>query len=158
MKLLDILKNILSILKKLSDIFGSGDDFANTVEGAAKKLTYNKVLWNGAYYMSEGHTATLSEAISAQPHGIILVWSRYNSGAEDTNWNYSIVPKNVLDFIGGGGSTFVLCNAGGGNPARKYLYFTNTTIKGYSHNTDNGTAGNIAWNNSYFVLRKVVGF
>jgi len=54
-----------------------------------------KVLWSGGYYMTATHTIALSEKVSQQPNGIVLVFSRYSGGAaQDYHWNEFLFPKS----------------------------------------------------------------
>ena len=101
---------------KLMDVDGNGTnlDLINTltqidselanVNSDLAKLKTQKVLWSGAYYMQSSQTATLSEAISAQPNGIVLVWVDYNSttGSAGTQgyWMHYIPKKMVEEFAG----------------------------------------------------------
>lgn len=115
-----------------------------------------KVLWsdpsgkflNGA----PDNVINLSEPVSAQPNGIIMVWSRYESGAPvNGNFNYIYVPKAVVDgtiHTGGWGMNQLLADAN--TLFRKYVYVSDNTIEGL---TANGTApGNTQ------VVRWVLGY
>ena len=62
-----------------------------------------KILWIGQYYMTAGQTATLSEKVSEQPNGIVLVFSRYVDGvAENYDFNSFFVLKILIDSHHGG--------------------------------------------------------
>ena len=125
-----------------------------------------KVLWGGdmssGYYMSEGQVATLSEPISAQPHGIMLVFSNYTSST-DTNygWQCFFVPKIVVaqNLDGGSGHIFDLSSRNFGNTGTKYLYVEDTQIRGHADNKATGTSSTtgITYANNKFVLRYVIG-
>ena len=120
-----------------------------------------KILWTGGYYMTEGHKITLSEAISAQPSGIVLVFSRYANGAvADTNFNDFFVAKALVDVKPGVGHLFAMY----ATPtfeimAAKYLYINDTTITGHANNilTGTSTTTGISYQNNAFVLRYVIG-
>lgn len=118
----------------------------------------NKVLWSGGAYMHGEQTATLSEAITAQPHGIVLSWSWYNdSGAQDYSWVHVFVPKNHILMMDGAG-TGVCCFALNTDANMvKYVYVHDTKIVGHSSNGSSGTTGGVAYNNQYYVLRYVTG-
>lgn len=122
----------------------------------------NKVLWSGEYYMSDTQTATLSEAISAQANGVVLVWSYYNytEGASDnSNFNMVYVPKHFMTLHLGKGVTSVLSNSSMNIMASKYTYISDTTIKGYAGNDDAATTKNtgVTATSKNFVLRYVIG-
>ena len=120
----------------------------------------NKVLWYGAWYMAAAHTADLTEAISKQPHGIVLVFSRY-SGGSSQNYHFQtfFVPKQQISNHAGCGHTFLLSTDGNfGLFAAKYLYINDSTIVGNDVNTAAGTgACGITYDNKGFVLRYVIG-
>lgn len=120
-----------------------------------------KILWGGdltsGMYMTEGHTATLAEAISAQRHGIVLVFSAYN-GADDTNysWQSFFVPKQLV-ALSTSGHTFTLGRGKFTYTGTKYLYINDTNITGHADNNLTGTSNGIAYANNKFVLRYVFG-
>lgn len=119
------------------------------------------MLWGGdltsGMYMTDGHTANLTEPISAQPNGIILVFSAYES-ASDTNysWQCFFVPK-ALVAASTSGHTFTLGRGKFSRTGTKYLYIYDTYIKGHADNNLTGTANGITYANNKFVLRYVIG-
>lgn len=116
------------------------------------------LLWSGAYYMSDAQTITLSEPISAQPHGISLVFSRYSNGAaNDHNFVDFFIPKTIVAQKPGVGHTFLLATNVLTYIATKYLYINDGTIVGHENNTATGTANGITYTNNAFVLRYVIG-
>lgn len=116
----------------------------------------NKVLWSGVLYMSADHTATLSESINSQPHGVVLVFSAYEtSGVGDYHWTSHFVPKSVVNAHQDKGHAFFMTNAETNRVAVKYLYLSPTKIRGYSGNMN--TSGGIVTAGKYFVLRYVIG-
>lgn len=124
----------------------------------------NKVLWSGGeagYQMNANQTATLSEKITSQPHGIVLVFSYYEPStgyAQNTGWSTHFVPKQMVHLNDGGGQSFLLgLNAGFSLIGAKYLYISDTAIKGQSSNTSVGTNSGISFKNDQFVLRYVIG-
>lgn len=120
----------------------------------------NKILWSGAWYMSAGHTATLSEAVSDQANGIVLLFSRYSSGtAQDYHFQPHYVPKSQVSKHHGAGHSFLLTSDGSFSlMACKYLYVNDTSIAGNAVNstTGTGTCG-ITYTNNGYVLRYVIG-
>lgn len=107
--------------------------------------------------MNADQTITLSEAVSAQPSGIVLVWSHYNgSSADDYEFRSFFVPKTMVSKFGGYGFTFASPMLNG--PMVKYLYLSNTSIKGFSENAENKQlSGGIYTYNTSWVLRYVIG-
>ena len=118
-----------------------------------------KVLWSGAFYMQESHVIALSEPVSAQMTGIVLIFSRYSSNvAQDYNWNHFFVPKFFVATQPGKGSFFMMSTDGSfGVVGSKYLYIDDTTIKGHANNVLAGTGSGITYDNKGFVLRYVIG-
>ena len=130
---------------------------------AASEKVYHeqKVLWGGdltsGMYMTAGHTANLLEPVSAQPNGIILVFSAYN-GADDTNysWQCFFVPKQLV-ALSTSGHTFVLGRGKFTYTGTKYLYIYDDKITGHADNNLTGTSNGITYANNKFVLRYVIG-
>lgn len=124
-------------------------------------ISYSKVLWSGNSYMTESHTRTFSEPVSAQPHGIVLVWGGYSNGAvSNANFNFTFVPKLFTSLQKGKGLTCIMSKAATSAFGTKYLYLSDTQITGYSTNaTDqsSASASGIKNTNSYWVLRYVIG-
>lgn len=125
-------------------------------------IARNKILWSGGYYMQASQTITLSEAISAQANGIILIFSGYTPASEtinDFHWSTHFVPKEQISHYGGGGHSFIMSGAGNFESfAAKYLYISDTSIKGHDNNKATGTgACGIKYTNNAYVLRYVIG-
>lgn len=117
------------------------------------------VLWSGGYYMTSGHTITLSESISAQHTGISLVFSEYVDGeAKNQTFVSFFVSKKVVANHAGAGHCFTMCNSNVAYFATKYLYIKDNSITGHDNNSLTGTgASGIAYTNNRFVLRYVIG-
>lgn len=119
-----------------------------------------KVLWSGGYYMTATHTIALSEKVSQQPNGIVLVFSRYSGGAaQDYHWNEFFVSKEWVRRHPGTGHSFMMTNDGLFSlMATKYLYIHDDKIGGNDVNGQSGTGtSGITYNNAGFVLRYVIG-
>lgn len=127
------------------------------------KKIYNgsgKILWTGSYYMTSGQTATLSEKVSEQPSGIVLVFSRYAEGlAQNYGFNSFFVPKAFINAHNGTGNVFTMNSSSKfGLWCAKYLYLHDDNIAGHADNNASGTsASGITYNNAGFVLRYVIG-
>lgn len=119
-----------------------------------------QILWSGAYYMTAGHTVTLSEPVSRQKNGIILVFSRY-SGGEAKNYHFAhfFVSKAFVAAHPGVGSTFIMSTADVFDVmASKYVYINDGTIAGNAINNEAGTGDSgIKYDNAGFVMRYVIG-
>ncbi len=128
----------------------------------ARQYGVNKVLWSGGYYMTDTHKITLSETVSAQPNGIVLVWSLYSNGAaENAGFNYIFVPKeHITSFAGCGVSCFLTGYAnttGTSALGFKYVYVNNDSIVGNKNNSYAGESNGLTLGSNKFVLRQVIG-
>lgn len=127
------------------------------------KYSNSKILWNGngeAYYMNASQTAELSENISDQTNGIVLVFCRFSQGvAQKYHFSTHFVPKVQIAQFGGCGHSFLLTSDGTFSLfASKYLYIHDSKIVGNDVNETAGTgACGIQYTNSGFVLRYVIG-
>ena len=117
----------------------------------------NKLLARPIMYMVGSHTVTLSEPVSAQKHGIVLLFTEYSNGSPKSSQacTHFIPKKSVSDFprMGYGfylGYPYWTCGI-------KYLYITDTQIIGHNSNTVTGTYNGIKVTNSNFVLHSVYG-
>lgn len=121
------------------------------------------LLWNGdelptnGYYMTSGHTCALSQKISDQPHGITLVFSRFDGtkGVNEQIVEY-IILKRTVALMNGNGHSIPLFTPFAN--AVKYLYVNDSSIVGHEKNNQSITVGGIEYTNNYFVLRYVIGF
>lgn len=132
------------------------DVYAKNMYVNGRQYGVNKVLWSGAWYMNASQTATLSEAVSAQPNGIVLVFSRYQDGVEQ-NWGFEsfFVPKQLVATHPAQGSYF--SSNQNGRPWSKYIYISDTTLKGNNDNTNDGEFDGRYLFSDYCVLRYVIG-
>lgn len=99
----------------------------------------NNVLWTGAWFMNANQQATLSQKVSEQATGIVLVWQKYtNSTAQVTDFNYTFIPKwSVLAHPGRGVACPVFPSLDNVNSYQKYIYVHDGHILG---NNSNGVA------------------
>lgn len=119
----------------------------------------NNLLWSGGYFMTAGHTVELSEPVSKQVSGIVLVFSEYADGAAaDQSFHSKFVPKTEIAMHPGRGHCFQMTSSGLGYFATKYLHIYDDRIVGHENNNLTGTgACGITYTNSRFVLRYVIG-
>lgn len=119
-----------------------------------------KELWSGADWMANTSTIPLSEKVSDQLNGIVLVWSYYTSaeGAQDHNFQYRFIPKSHVATLNGKGVAISLST--NAYASFKYLYISNASITGAVGNnttvSDKDTNG-LVMHNERFVLRYVYG-
>lgn len=118
-----------------------------------------KVLWNGASYMNESQTIELSEKVSEQNNGIVLVWCRYaDETAKDDSFNFTFIPKQWVTLKGGYGVTSIIAGTAFSPIGSKYVYVSDDHITGNAKNSQSSTTTNgVTYDNSKFVLRYVIG-
>ena len=114
------------------------------------------LLWSGGYYMTANQTVNLSEPVSKQRSGIVLVFSKYTDGAsKNEQFSSFFIPKYLVSNHPGVGHDFKL--GGIWNAGAKYLYIHNEQIVGHEKNNQSITVGGITYTNNDFVLRYVIG-
>lgn len=120
---------------------------------------WNKVLWKGPNAMNGSATATLSENVSAQPSGIVLVFSRREDGAaQDVEFTTHFVPKYQVATHPGTGYDFNMASSTCSLFATKYLYISDGKVVGHDNNTASGTgASGIKYSNGDYTLRYIIG-
>ena len=121
-----------------------------------------KVLWEGYSNLESTSTVVnLSEAVSDQHNGIVLVFMVYD-GENYANWADCIsshfVSKKIVEIAPGFLHSYLLVS----DPTVsmvgvKGAYIYDEYISGISSNTKSGTTCDIAHNNNRFVLRYVLG-
>lgn len=147
---------------------GDTSVYGNNVRLTAKKDVFingraygsQKILWQSSgWYMNATQIANLSEAISKQPNGIILVFSLYRNGAaEDASIHSFFVSKKEVELLPNAPHTFfMMINSGFSVIGAKYLYIDDTKITGHDTNSTAGTNNNMTYKNDNFVLRYVIG-
>lgn len=139
---------------EINDVLQVYDDNGNLIND-------NQVLWGpGFYYMTANHTINLSQKVSEQKNGIVLVWQAYANGQPQFyDFNYTFVPKQHILIHDGAGVTCWLSNSSGKIVATKYVYVHNDKIVGNNVNDDGATnrASGITTTNNYWVLTHVLG-
>lgn len=121
------------------------------------------LMWEGLLYMNSTHTATYEDGhtVSQQPHGIVLVWSRYDSGASNQYWHTTFVPRWFVDKHNANGYSDMMVGTprAGHLFGSKYVYIGDTKITGYAGNAEDfaNTDSGINISNKSFVLRYVIG-
>lgn len=133
----------------------NGENIINTIKN------YN-VLWQDTpVYVVDTQTLPLSDLVSNQKNGIVLVWQAYSSGqVQDYYFNYTFIPKFHTAIHNGAGLVCWLSNSNGSSVATKYVYVSDNQITG---NAGNGTGrtqqsnSNIYTNNNGWVLTAILG-
>lgn len=144
-------------------IFNWGKDYFNfnvpvTFSKGYESTSDNKVLWEGGSYMTASQTANLTENVSEQPNGIVLIFSAYTDGeSKNVEFHSFFVPKYAVTKWGGSGHSFQMNTVGFGYVGAKYLYISDGYITGHDDNKKSGTGSGITYDNSRYVLRTVLG-
>ena len=142
------------------DNFGNTNIYGNNINIAAKNTIKindreygtNKVLWqSNGEHMGGSDTITLSEPISAQPNGIVLVFSLYRNGAtENIAINSFFVSKKEVELLPNAPhSFFMLIDSAFSIIGAKTLFINNTTITGSGTNIMNSTSNNLIYNTQF---------
>lgn len=150
---------------KTTNIYGKTIKVWSNAAGLeGREYGVNKLLWGGVAYMGldrngDKQTISLNEAVSAQPNGIVLMWSAYSDGkARDYNWHYNFIPKRHIKYHAREYVNFFLCTSGFSYMSGKYLAIDDKEIIGHDSNDNAGTSSSgIKYNNKHFVLRGVIG-
>ena len=149
------------ITRNSSNVWTYGAWYRTSISSGVTADVYHeqKVLWSGSWYMNASQTANLSENISKQPNGIVLVFSRYSDGAaQNHNFNSFFVPKQFVQLHSGGGCSFLIMSATFEYACSKYLYISDSSISGHASNNATGTGSNgVTYANNGYVLRYVIG-
>lgn len=142
-----LFENVTPILPQLNDI-------AKT----------NRLLYQGeGLFMTENQSITLSEKISQQPTGIVIIWSAYRDGqSQNFHWYFQFIPKFILSLptTTKQFDTDIFLCAGGQSQyaAMKELVITDDVIYGRPGNSSNKLVVNgITCVNNEWVLRAVIG-
>lgn len=114
-----------------------------------------KILFKGPIQMGSGVKINLSEAVSKQRTGIVLVWSPY---VDNTNIHCQFIKKEAVMFFPETTHSTFLCNTAFTKVAAKSVYVHDDCILGNSYNTASGTASGITYNNADYTLRYVLGY
>ena len=121
----------------------------------------NQILWGpDYYYMNAGQTATLSQKVSEQKNGIVLVWQGYKNNAVQTyDFNFNFIPKWQVSINAGKGVSCFLTDSTGGVLGTKYVYVYDDKIVGNNANSNGATKRNsgITTTNNRWVLTHVLG-
>lgn len=142
------------------DLYG-GENYDKKVAYFSDLLSANNVLWGpDYYYMSASNTINLSQKVSEQKTGIVLVWQAYSDGApQPWDYNFTFIPKWQAMTNSSRGVTCFLSNSHAGYIGTKYVYVFDNKITGHNENSTGATKGNsgITTTNNHWVLTYVIG-
>lgn len=120
-----------------------------------------KVLWSGNYVMNGTQSISLSEGVSQQQHGIVLVFSRYaTSGVQNYAYSCHFVSKVFVSTAGGTDGVnmnLIMATTKFDYVTGKTLTIKDTSITGHADNIATGTTSGVTFNNDKFALRYVIG-
>ena len=135
---------------------GVGDTASGYAMGrSAYESGEDTILWSGdGYHMDSSQTITFSQPLSYQLSGAIFCWCYCVDGVvQNDNWLYFFVPKtHVLNHDGSR-----VCMDAPYSGMKKSLYVNDEEAVGVNTNAASGTTNGIAWNNTNYVLRYVIG-
>lgn len=123
------------------------------------------VLWDGMALMHDSHKFGLNGSgvrkgtVSGQPHGIVMVFSRYDNStgtALNRYWSSFFVPKQAVASAPGTGHCFFSATTDAPAMA-KYVYISDTQVWGCDDNNKQGSYSGITYDNRIWVLRKIIG-
>ena len=140
---------------EINDVLQVYDDNGNLINN-------NQVLWGPPdyYYMLASQTVNLSQKVSEQKNGIVLVWQAYSNGAVQTyDFNFTFIPKWQVSVNPSRGVSCFLTNSTGAKIGTKYVYVHDDKIVGNNANGNGDTkrASGITTTNNYWVLTHVLG-
>lgn len=138
----------------INDVLQVYDDNGNLINN-------NQILWGPDYYfMSGSNTINLSQKVSEQKNGIVLVWQAYSNDApQPWDYNFTFIPKWQVITNSSRGVVCFLATSHAGYIGTKYVYLFDDKIKGYNDNSTGATKGNsgITTTNNHWVLTYVIG-
>lgn len=146
---------------KAPDLYATNKVLANDgfqTGGCVDKFK-NNILWGGgAIWPNASQTATFSQPVSKQPHGIVLVFRGYNSAVQNGDWHSFFISKHEVAGHGGQGHSFFLSHTPLSMLATKYIYVSDSKLTGHDNNSKSETTSDgITYRNNRYVLQYVLG-
>lgn len=139
---------------EINDVLQVYDDNGNLIND-------NQVLWGPNYYfMSASQTINLSQKVSEQKSGIVLVWQAYSDGqVQPWDFNFTFIPKWQVITNSSRGNCCFLTGSNGNSIGTKYVYIYDDKIVGNDINGNGATKRNsgITTTNNHWVLTHVLG-
>ncbi|EGO5058335.1 hypothetical protein ACFJZD_13455 [Enterococcus faecalis] len=131
--------------KAMATVVEAVDGLENYPTKAETDKAYIKVptvdeLWAGGWFMNGSQTVTPKKKLSECANGWLIVFSNAeNDASTKTEFQYLFVHKRHVKKYSATGIVFPTANYNGAKTGVKYLYITDTNIKG---NDLNGNAAN----------------
>lgn len=127
-------------------------------DDVAYKVNGGGVLATPGWYMTGTQSFNLAKPVSAQRSGIVLVFSAFNGETGSNSYlSAHFVPKQAVAAAPGAGWEFD-SDASDLVGMAKYLYISDSQIKGHNVNAGTGTApSGRKYNNGKYILRWVIG-
>lgn len=139
----------------------NGNNLVTTKLATLENLHEYNVLWGPDYYfMTAVNTINLSQKVSEQKTGIVLVWQAYSDNApQPWDYNFTFIPKWQTITNSSRGVVCYLATSHAGYIGTKYVYVFDNKIKGHNDNSTGATKGNsgITTTNNHWVLTYVIG-
>lgn len=153
------LKQIVTITSDVTEVWERYFFAEKWTEWTRITKSGSRILWQGAAHMSERDTITLSEPISLQTHGIVLVFCAYSGGKPTNNdFNTHFVYKDLIKLQNNRNHAFFCTNYGLMKPvASKLIKITDTQMSGNNQNKFVGDYGGLHLDGNFYVLRYVLG-
>lgn len=137
------------------------NDTVEEPDGISPSFKNQKVLWRdaGGSFMHSNQTAPLSEKISEQKNGIILLFQPYRNNEPQPFGLYSyFFPKHLIELFGDGfGYSITIPDNDFGIQAGKYIYFYDDYLQGNDANTSVATMFGTSVDSKNVVLTAVIG-
>ncbi len=141
-----------------ADIAAKAVTDAKLSDALAYKINGGGILATPGWYMTGSQSFNLAKKVSEQRSGIVLVFSAYNGkDAQNSYLSAHFVPKQAVAAAPGSGWEFDSdpCDRVG---MAKYLYISDSQIKGHDVNANSGTApSGRKHSNGMYILRWVIG-
>lgn len=116
-----------------------------------------RILYSGNQQMGAGAEIELSESLSKQKTGIVLVWALDGSDRIE-NIYYKFIPKEAVSLFGETTHTIFLCTTNFTKTACKSVIVKDDCILGNQYNMAEGQHNGIIFNNADYTLRYVLGY
>lgn len=142
-----------------TNIYGNSITMTSKTSGLTEReYGVNEILWQGNLHMNAEQVISLSDNISHQPNGIVLVWSEYNSTTNtvlDQGFVTHFIPKILVNMHPARFHAFsFMVWSYQSQQFMKGLYISDKDITGHEINTDSSDPATPV---NSCVLRYVIG-
>lgn len=147
--------NLDSVASSLSSLSSTVSSHGTSILNLSTLATKNTLLWSGASWPNENSSLTLKEKVSAQPKGIVLVWS---TSSNKNDFQYTYIPKYHVSAHSGKSVYIMLSDAMGDKIAKKIVYIYDDKVVGQELNDNDAyTKSGITFRPQAFVLVEILG-